>query len=157
MNVLHLLLRWMLDLGVTATVAVTAAYGVFKLLGTKWIDTRFAQRLETFKHEQNQEIERLRFRINALMDRTTKLHQHEFEVLPEVWNKLDIAFAQVRSFTSRLTSYPDLEQMGPAQYAEFLATSAVPEWQKEELRRWDRGHRNERYQEIVFWHRLHTR
>ena len=29
------------------------------------------------RYDQNQEIERLRYRINALMDRTAKLHQYE--------------------------------------------------------------------------------
>ena len=76
-------LKWMLGLGITATAMVAAAYAFFQFLGRRWLEARFAERLEKFKHDQNQEIERLRYRINALMDRTTKLHQHEFEVLPK--------------------------------------------------------------------------
>jgi hypothetical protein len=82
MDFLFFTLKWMLGLGITATAMVAAAYAFFQFLGRRWLEARFAERLEKFKHDQNQEIERLRYRINALMDRTTKLHQHEFEVLP---------------------------------------------------------------------------
>lgn len=147
-----LVVKWIVGLGITATVAGSAAYATFKLLGKKWIDARFAERLEKFKHDQSQEIERLRYRINALMDRTAKLHQHEFDVLPGVWQKLTIAFSTTTGFTSRLTKYPDLDGMGEAQLAEFLASSELLSWQRDELRQ---GHeRNRRYQEMIFWHRL---
>jgi len=115
---------------------------------------RFAERLEKFKHDQNQEIERLRYRINALMDRTAKLHQHEFEVLPEVWDKLGITFAAASNFTSPMTSYPDLDRMGEAQYSEFLEASERFGWQRDELRQ--ASERNDRYQRMIFWHRLHA-
>jgi hypothetical protein len=53
---------------------------LFKLFGEKWLNTKFEERLATFKHEHQKEIERLRGTINTLMDRATKLHQREFEV-----------------------------------------------------------------------------
>jgi hypothetical protein len=154
MDLIILALKWTAYLGATVTVAVAAAYAAFKYLAKKWLDTRFAERLEKFKHDQNQEIERLRFRINALMDRTTKLHQNEFEVLPEVWNKLGIAFSATRAFTSRITSYPDLDQMSEPQYLEFVASTEFPDSAKEELRQC--SDRNDRFQKMVFWQRLRT-
>ena len=134
MDFLIFTLKWILGLGITATAVVAAAYAVFQFLGKRWLEARFAERLERFKHDQNQEIERLRYRINALMDRTTKLHQHEFEVLPEIWDKLGIAFSATSNFTSRMASYPDLDQMGEAQFSEFLAACELFGWQKDELR-----------------------
>jgi len=153
MDLVALTFKWIAGLGITATVAAAAAYAAFQLLGKKWLDARFAERLEKFKHDQNQEIERLRFRINALMDRTSKLHQHEFEVLPKVWEKLGVAFAAASNFTSRITSYPDLDNMGEAQYSDFLEASELFAWQQAELRQG--SDRNSRYQEMIFWHRLH--
>jgi len=148
----ELALKWIAALGLTASVAAGAAYTAFQFLGKKWLDAHFAQRLQAFRHEQNQEIERLRYRINALMDRTTKLHQHEFEALPEVWSRLGVAFSATKDFTSRLVTYSDLESMGPAQSSEFLDASELPEWQKQELR--GCKDTNRRYQEMIFWHRL---
>lgn len=153
MDVLVLIFKWIAGLGITVTVAVTAAYATFKFLGKKWIDSHFAERLEKFKHDQNQEIERLRYRINALMDRTTKLHQHEFEVLPEVWQKLGIALSVTTNFTSRFTRHPDLDPMGEAQFSAFLARSELADWEQAELR--EGRDRNGRYQKMIFWHQLH--
>ena len=81
MDLITLALKWIAGLGITASVAAAAAYAAFQFLGKPWLDARFAERLEKFKHDQNQEIERLRYRINDfVMDRTTQPHQHEFEV-----------------------------------------------------------------------------
>jgi hypothetical protein len=146
-------LRWLAELGITGTVAATAAYGAFKFFGKKWIDARFAERLEKFRHDQNQEIERLRYRINALMDRTAKLHQNEFEVLPEIWNKLSITLADTLSLTSPLQSYADLSNMGAAEFSEFLGNSALAEWEKDTLRQATKD-RNQSYQKMIVWHQL---
>jgi hypothetical protein len=152
MDLIELALKWIAGLGITAGVAGGAGYTAFQFFGKKWLDAHFAERLEKFRHEQNQEIERLRYRVNALMDRTAKLHQHEFEVLPEVWSRLGIAFTAATDFTSRLVSYPDLDSMQSAQFSEFIGKSELPDWQKEELR--ECKDRNDRYQEMIFWHRL---
>lgn len=117
MDLVALTFKWIVGPGITAIVAAAAGYTAFQFLGKTWLEARFAERLEKFKHDQNQEIERLRYRINALMDRTTKLHQYEFEALPEIWDKLTIAFPTTKDFTSRKTSYPDLDQMSEAQSA----------------------------------------
>lgn len=154
MDLVALTFKWIVGLGITATVAAAASYTAFQFLGKTWLEARFAERLEKFKHDQNQEIERLRYRINALMDRTTKLHQYEFEVLPEIWDKLTIAFSATKDFASRLISYPDLDQMSEAQYSEFLVASELLGWQKDELRQG--SDRNDRYRRMIFWHRLHS-
>ena len=51
----------------------------------QWLDSKFAERLEAYKHQQQRELEQLRFQINALFDRVTKLHQREFQVLPDAY------------------------------------------------------------------------
>jgi hypothetical protein len=49
-------------------------YAIFKFFSEKWLNAKFEERLAAYKHEQQKEIEQLRFKINALMDRTVKLH-----------------------------------------------------------------------------------
>lgn len=149
---LPVILHWIARLGITSTVAAAAGVAAFQFLGKKWLDAHFAERLEKLRYDQNQEIERLRYRINALMDRTAKLHQYEFEVLPVVWGKLSIAFAGTIDLTSRLQSYPDLDSMNDAQYSTFVDECDLVDWEKDELRRSD--NRNSNYQKIIFWHRL---
>jgi len=53
---------------VAVLVAATGAtaYGLFRLLAEKWLDSRFGERLEALRHAQQQELEQLRARISAL-------------------------------------------------------------------------------------------
>src|SRR4051794_22694874 len=97
--------------GVAVALGLTgaAAFGLFKLVGEKWLTARFDERLAEYRHAQQKELERLRFKINGLMDRATKLHQKEFEALPEAWGKLADANAIVQAIVSPLQQYPDLD------------------------------------------------
>ena len=127
-------------------------YQAFKHLASKWLDTKFDERLQDLRHKHEQELEHLRFRINALLDRTTKLNEREFEVLPEAWGKLHTAFWEVRSFVSSLQSYPDLERMQDDQLKEFIESCQLASWQKHELRASSR--KNEYFQKHIYWIKL---
>src|SRR5438128_9621440 len=98
-------------LGITVLGAVGAAYALFRYLGDKWLTDKFNKSLEAYKHAQQQELEQLRLRINTTFDRTVKLHANEFEVLPELWAKLNDAHNHVASLTSPLQTYPDLDRL----------------------------------------------
>ena len=125
---------------------------LFKLFGEKWLDNKFAERLQAFKHEQQKEIEHLRFEINKLFDRTTKLHQREFEVLPEAWSLLAESYHTVKGLTAGFQSYPDIDRMSAAQMEDFLSKCQLENWQKDELR--NAGDKNRYYQDAIFWYRL---
>ncbi len=127
-------------------------YQVFKHLAAKWLDAKFEERLQTLKHQHDKEIEELRFKISALLDRATKLHQREFEVLPEAWSKLNDAFWTVQSFVSPMQSYPDIDRMSKPQQDEFISSCRLLDWQKAELR--EAEDKNKLYQEQIFWHNL---
>jgi hypothetical protein len=106
---------------------------LFKLFGEKWLNTKFEERLATFKHEHQTEIERLRGTINTLMDRATKLHQREFEVLPEAWGRLNDAFIKISGLPFRFD--PNLDVMTEEQLNEFLSKSPLANWEQNELKR----------------------
>jgi hypothetical protein len=114
---------------------VGAAYWLFKLFSERWLTARFNERLEDYKHKQQREIEELRFKINSLMDRTTKLYQREFDVLPEAWSKLVMAHGHVQSVTTALQQYPDLDRMIPEHLTEFLEKSPLNNWEKEKIKK----------------------
>ena len=135
---------------VTANVGI--AYAAFRYFGKKWLDTKFAERLETFKHERQKELEKFRFQINSLFDRATILHQKEFDALPEIWSKLNDAFWSARSITGPLQTYPDLDKMKKEQLDEFLRTCPLSDWQKEELKTTNK--KTDYYRENIFWNRI---
>jgi hypothetical protein len=112
--------------------AMTAcAYAIFRVFATKWIETRFSERLEQFKHQQNQEI---RFRINTMMDRTVKLREREFGVLPDTWSLLTDAFFTIEPVAIGFQQYPDLNNMSPERLDEFLDAGPLTPVQKTELK-----------------------
>lgn len=139
-------------LGITAAAAAGAAYLVFRTLGDKWLTSKFNQTLEAFKHAQQQELEQLRLRINTTFDRTVKLHSNEFEVLPELWARLNDAFHYVSGFTSLGQEYADLDRYSDPELEHFLAESGLPEYQKDELRATDE--KTAHYQRLRFWQSL---
>ena len=127
-------------------------YQAFKYLAVKWLDARFEERLQDLKHQHGKEIEELRFKISAMLDRTVKLHQREFEVLPEAWSKLNDAFWNTRGFVSPLQTYPDIDGMIPQQQEDFITSCRLLDWQKTELRQANK--KNEIYQKHIFWQNL---
>jgi hypothetical protein len=131
-----------------------AAYLVFTFLGKKWIDSWFAERLETTKHELDKELEKTRYQINSLFNRVTKIHEKEFEVLPEAWHKMQDALGRTSSFTSLFQQYPDINKMSPSALQEFLAKSILHEFEKQELLQ--AGDKLSYYQDKMFWHELRT-
>ncbi len=116
------------------------------------MDGKFAERLEACKHRQQRELEQLRLQINTLFDRATKLHQREFQVLPDAWALLLDAFRETLNFVSSLQTYPDLETMKPMQFAEFVEACTLAAWEKEELKSQPAGSKQKYYQEHIFWH-----
>jgi hypothetical protein len=67
---------------------VAIAFALFKFVGEKWLDKWLTAKFD-------KEIEHLRLKNNVLMNRTAKLHQWEFEVLPEAWSRLNDAFTTI--------------------------------------------------------------
>lgn len=128
------------------------ALWLFKLFGEKWLSNRFAERLEAFKHDQQKEIERLRFEISKLLDRTTKLNQREFDTLPEAWDLAAKSYHAVRGMAVGIHSYPDISRMTEAQFEEFLVKCPLEDWQKDELRKG--SDRTRYYQNAIIWHEL---
>lgn len=111
------------------------SYWLFKLFSEKWLTGKFNERLEAYKHRQQRELEELRFKINALMDRTMKLHQREFDVLPEAWSKLVMAHGHVYAITLGMQQVADLDRMTSDHLDEFLEKSPLDRWEKEAIKR----------------------
>jgi hypothetical protein len=137
-DILKALQPWLAALGgigLFATILVGASYYLFRVLGSKWLDAKFEERLANYKHEQQKELEQLKFEINSLMDRTVKLHQREFDVLPEAWGLVNDAFVAMEPIGIGFHQYPDLNRMTEPQIESLLEESELDNWQKDELRK----------------------
>lgn len=139
--------------GSIASIALIV-WGVFKILSIKWLDAKFEARLASYKHAQDRELEDLRFQISTQLDRLTKLHQHEFDILPEAWRRCIKAYYGILALVSQLQTFPDLDRMNEKQLDEFLDEATLANWQKDEIR--IAREKNKEYREALFWLRLQT-
>ena len=121
--------------------AAGVAYLLFKVFATKWIETKFSEQLEDYK-----------YKINSLFNRITKIHEKEFEVLPEMWKRLLDAYSKVVEITLPMQEYPDLNRMPPKEFEDFLAKSNLTAYHKEQLAK--ETDKNRYYQDIHYKYRV---
>jgi len=132
--------------------AAVITYALFRYLGQRWIENKFAEKLEAYKHAQTKELEEIKFKINSLFNRVTKIHEKEFEVLSEAWGKLNDVLNFLSSLVSPYQEYPDFKKMSNSQLEEFLRNARIYDFEKDELRKAD--NKVEYFIDVIFWHRL---
>ncbi|MDJ0946494.1 MAG: hypothetical protein QNJ30_23835 [Kiloniellales bacterium] len=150
METVEILLKSIGAIVLSATSIVGVAYWLFRLFSDKWLTAKFAERLEVHKHAQQKELENIRFEINKLMDRTVKLHQREYDALPEAWSLLVDAHGITKAAISPLQKFPDVSRMNQAQLDLLLSESSLPKWEVAELK--VAKDKNRYYQDAQNWH-----
>lgn len=120
----------------------------------KWLARHFQGQLDALKHTQAQEIERLRAKIAGMLDRATKLHQHEFEVLPLIWDKLSASMGSAVDVVNPFQSYQDVSGMGPGELESVLDQSGFAEHEKAKIRARSYKERSDIYIKFVDQYRL---
>lgn len=130
------------------------AYAVFVFLGRSWLESKFKERLEAYKHEQKIELEQLKFNINTQYNRTSKIHEREIEILPVAWSKLQSAIESIEYFTVPLRRTPNFSFMSKEQLAEYLENSKFQESEKKEIRESENIFKT--HQEVCFWYDLNA-
>lgn len=149
MEILLSLLQIVGGIIVSTGVIVGFAYWLFKHFADKWLTAKFAERLEDYRHAQQKELENIRFEINKLMDRTVKLHQREYDALPEAWSLLVDAHGITKAAISPSQQYANVQIMNDVQLDEFLSESSLPKWEKAALKAAD--NKNQYYQDAQNW------
>jgi hypothetical protein len=124
-------------------------WAVLAKFGDRWLEHRFAKRLETFRHEEAKEIEHLRHQITSLFSRISKIHEKGFEILPIAFLNLHKAYGACFELGSALQRFPMLNQMGDSHFAEFVEACRLPKFRKQELLQ--AADREEYFRRWVFW------
>jgi hypothetical protein len=105
--------------------AAALAYGLFVWLGRSWIEHKFSQQLQQFRHEQAAELERLRHEISRTYSRITKIHEREFAALPRAWELLVVAHGRAMHLAFPLKEIPDFRRLSPSQIEECVASAGL--------------------------------
>lgn len=128
-----------------ALVVVASAWGIFWFLGKKWIENKFQKSLEDHKHKHDEEIQRLKCEIDLQLSRVTKIHEKEFEVLPQAWVKLDTLLDLIRQFLRETYVIPKLNEMSNQELEDFLSKSDLENHSKHNIRNNDKKNRESWY------------
>ncbi|WP_157085296.1 hypothetical protein [Methylobacterium sp. Leaf99] len=113
--------------GVAILVGLIGGFYLFRYMSTKWLEEKFQERMELFKHAQAKEIERVKFDLNFMTDRNLKLNQFEFEVVPEMWRKLTDAYADTVTAVANFNWAIDFSGYTEDELKAFLISEGISE------------------------------
>ena len=134
--------------------SVAFSFLLFRFLGKSWIEQKFAQQLKQSEHDHALELQRFRVEIDSLLNGALLLQSKDFEILPDLWNRLSEAYEAVSGVSSPSQKVPNLASLTDVQLEEFFETTQLRESDKEALR--SAPNRAIKYFEIISWHRLHN-
>ena len=154
MNAVDQVLRFLGEVVLYGGGSAAVAYLLFQHLGKGWIDARFAERLEAFKHEQAKELQRMKIEVESVLSGALKLQEREFTVLPDAWQTLDEAYSLTGWVVAPMQQYPGVGKMDDDELEEFLKGSDLYESQKLRVRAANQRERDKVYQSQIFWHRI---
>lgn len=100
--------------------SVALAYAVFKTLGDRWLENKFKERLKLVEHGYAVELSKLKQRLDTSASGLNRIHQKEFEVLPEAWGLLDEAMNTLKWVVSPMQSYTDVSRMDDEDWKDFI-------------------------------------
>lgn len=140
---------WLIDLLGYALLllAATSAWWIpaLKHVAAKWLDQRFAEKLQKADQQFQQQVKESEQRHDTLVrhlqssidrefDRATRLHTKEFEALTKCWRSIHKAYWLARQATASFQHLHSMQAMSPLQVQSFIDNCPLLDWQKEELR-----------------------
>ena len=135
---------------VTAVGAI--CWVALRFLLPKWIENHFQEQLEKFKRLQAEELEKYRFEIQKLFNRALKVHEQEFTILPELWNKLHLANGAISDmWGERFDRSYDLQLLATNDLDAFLGSLPYSDNEKQKIK--DATDKNKQYRDTVDGHR----
>lgn len=115
----------------------------------RWVDAHFAKRQKAFEHEQAKELQRIKAKLDTVIQGSLKLQEREFKIIPEAWEHIGQAYGVASWLCSPMQTYASLEYMTPGDLDEFLSKK---EWlttgQKNQIRDLSGHSRDTRWQEL---------
>ena len=127
------------------------AYCLFKFFGSKWLEAKFAERLQKLKTEQDRAIRYVQSTIDREIHRAKKLYDSEFTSLSECWRLLREAYDQSAGTVTSMTE--NVEQSSDAELDRFLPKLGMEEWKQREIKAKSGKARQEDFNQWSEWER----
>lgn len=136
-------------LGITTVGIAGAAFGLFKWFGSKWLENKFAERLQTLKAEQDHSIRLVQSTIDREIHRAKKLYDNEFTSLTDSWRMLRAAYDISASTIGSSTAHVAL--MNDEELERHLTERGMEEWQRTKFKALSGDERQDEYWKWSEW------
>ena len=134
--------------------AVAIGFGLFKVLGEKWLEAQFAERLQRLKTAQDKQLRHVQSFIDREIHRARKLYDREFETLSEAWRLFCTSYNNGMATVS--DSYPKLDRYTKEELSDLLATTTMREFDRAEMLAMDPASWTEHFRRWSNYQRLRT-
>ena len=125
------LMQYVGELVVYGGGAVAIGFSMFKVLGQKWLEAQFAERLQKLRAAQDEQLRHVQSYIDREIHRARKLYDREFETLPEAWKLFCASYKNGLATAS--DSYPNLAQYTKEELTDLLAATSMRDFDKAEM------------------------
>lgn len=130
-------------------VSVGIGWLILQKAAERWVDAHFAKRQKEFEHEQAKELQRIKAKLDTVIQGSLKLQEREFKIIPDAWEKISEAYTIADWLCSPLQSYASLRWMSVPELEEFLSKrDHLSETQKQAIREKRPEDRDKRWQEL---------
>ncbi|MBL3575584.1 hypothetical protein JMK10_00325 [Rhodovulum sulfidophilum] len=109
------------------------AFALFKRFGDAWLQAKFNEKLEAYRHDRAKELERLRAEIDGTLRARIRFQDKQFEACLDIWNALKDAQSKLLSSISPLQQYSDIRRMSEEARTEYLSSLDLQKWQVSEI------------------------
>lgn len=109
------------------------ALGIFKSLGSGWLEAQFSKQLEAFRHDKAKELEHLRAEVDGALKARLRLQEKQFEAILNIWEALKTAQEKLLRSISPLQQYSDIRRMDDQARDEYFSSFDLQQWQKKEI------------------------
>lgn len=109
------------------------AFGIIRVFGEKWLDSKFAGRLQDLRHEHERQMELVRLEASRSLDRSARLNEREFEVSAEAWALIFEAFARTMGALPGYRQHDDFTHLSDELARVVADKSGFEFWEIDEL------------------------
>ncbi len=146
-------------LGLTWSGVVLGFFIWIKKIGEGWVDqiisNRFSKDLESYKNTLAKDLELFKVKTGALLARSTKQQEKEFEVLNTIWEKLKDAEGIIHDLMSALQKFPDITTYSNKRLTTLLEKQGFDEDDRDAiLAITSLPERKKTYEEKAMWYKL---
>ncbi len=130
------------------------SFAIFKGFGEKWLDSKFANRLQALRHEHERQMESVRLETSRNLDRSTRLSEREFDTSAQAWSLVYDVYSRTMGAMPGLRQQADFTNLEDDLARVVAEKNGFEEWEVEDLLATPKAARNKRFGDHMRVHEM---